>query len=268
MLTTQDLNSTYTWAVRPDGTIVGLIADKPKPTREVYDELVALKEQLENLNVVALQNQVTNLQASVTSQGNVIAQQAVSLSSQAQQLSDQATTLAGKATGTALSAAVNRISTLEALPIPQPSNAEPMAVALNSSPGSGTKYALEGHVHAARTQRTVKPLDASGQAQWMFAKTFDAMPALNYMVFQPAGSAPIIVDAVSWVMSGAKYAGVNLQGYRSQKLPNQTQLTLASLLTGVITGVNNLAASLTGYNIFGGGSLNGVNVHLSAGDQI
>lgn len=147
---------------------------------------------------------------------------------------------------------------------PAPSNTTPASVAVNGLQGTSTTYARSDHTHAARVQRKIVTLDANGLATWTFTRPFTTMPSLQYMVFQASGE-PIIVEAQSWVMSGSDYVGVNIKAYRSRAMPTLTPLTV---VTFVLTGVNQLFALLSGYNVFGGGSLNGVNVHLSAGDQM
>lgn len=151
---------------------------------------------------------------------------------------------------------------------PSPSTTMPASVALNGLQGTSTTYARSDHTHAARVQRKIVTLDSNGLATWTFAKPFTAEPSLQYMVFQSSGE-PIVVEAQSWVMSGSDYIGVNIKAYRSRALPTLTALSGGlTLITQVITGVNTLITALTGFNIFGGGSLTGVKVHLSAGDQM
>lgn len=145
----------------------------------------------------------------------------------------------------------------------------PQPVAVSAAKGSANKAPRVDHTHPARVQRTIVALDAQGQATWTFGRPFDAMPSLGYMVFQTAGQ-PIVVDASAWVMgsgpTAGKYVGVSVRAYRSQNLPIIN--AVSGLLTAVITGVNSLVSALTGFNVFGGGSLIGVQVHLSAGDQM
>lgn len=142
-------------------------------------------------------------------------------------------------------------------------------LAVTGLAGTGLKASREDHTHPARVQRTILTLAADGTASWTFTKPFDAMPSLGYMVVQAAGE-PIIVDATGFSMGTGptlgKYVSVAVKGRRSQPLPNLT--AVSGLLTAVITGVNTLVSSLTGFNVFGGGSLGGVLVCLSAGDQM
>lgn len=147
-------------------------------------------------------------------------------------------------------------------------NAVGKPVEVNGTTGTSTMAAREDHTHAARVQRKVVQLDADGLATWTFNKPFDNKPCVNPMVFQTSTTQPIVVEGVSFVMANGKYAGVTVKGYRSRALPVLTTLPIGALLTGVVTGVNTLTSALTGYNMFAGGQLSGVEVHLSAGDQM
>lgn len=163
-----------------------------------------------------------------------------------------------------------RVGTLEAKPdpvIPKPATTTPLQVAPSSAKGSSIEFALADHTHAARVQRKIVTLDANGYSTWTFAKPFASMPSLQYMVFQSSG-APIIVEGQTWIMDGTNFVGVTIRGYRSQNLPQQQQMGIGTLLSGLLNGVNVIASTLTGFNVFGGGSLNGVSVHMSAGDQM
>jgi hypothetical protein len=53
--------------------------------------------------------------------------------------------------------------------------------------------------------------------------------------------------------TNGRYYGVTIQGKRSRVLPTLTPLSGAlTLLTQLITGVNTVITSLTGYDVFGG----------------
>lgn len=179
--------------------------------------------------------------------------------------------IGAKAAGQDLSAAVQRIAAIENWSVPVPATMTPNQIALQSSKGVSTKYATEDHTHAARVQRKIVTLDSNGLATWTFNRAFEEnnKPSLTWLVFQATGN-PIIIEAVSWVREvmtptpSGKYLGVNVRGYRSRPLP------VIDLLTGLLnlTGVNGLITALTGFNVFGGGALSGVEVHLSAGDQL
>lgn len=260
MLTTKNLKTTPLWAVRPDGTIIGLVDAEPKTPQELYADIQKLVEQM---------------QATASSQSLSRLDTRLSLVEQVDvpAVDSRIKVLEGKpvATPQAVADAVSRIATLEAKPtpvIPKPATTAPPPVALQGSAGTSTEYALKDHTHEARTQRKVVTLDGNGLSTWTFAKPFENKPSLNYMVFQPTGTGKVVVDAVEWVMVAGKFAGVKVSGSRSQKLPQSPPVNALALLGNVITGVNNLISGLSGYDIFAGGNLNGVEVHLSAGDQI
>lgn len=260
MLTTKDLKTTPLWALRPDGSIIGLVDAEPKTPQELYAEIQQLVKQM---------------QATASSQSLSRLDTRLSLVEQVEgpATDNRIKILENKAVATPQSVldVASRVATLEAKPapvIPKPATTAPPPVALQGSAGISTEYALKDHTHEARTQRRVVTLDGNGLATWTFSKPFDNKPSMNYMVFQPTGTGKVVVDAVEWVMSGTKFVGVKVSGSRSQKLPQSPPVTGIALLANVITGLNNLIAGLSGYDIFAGGNLNGVEVHLSAGDQI
>lgn len=149
---------------------------------------------------------------------------------------------------------------------PSPSITTPISVAVDGVQGTSETYARSDHTHAARVQRRILTLDASGLATWTFTRAFTAEPSLQYMVFQSTGD-PIVVEAQSWVMNGANYTGVVVKGYRSRPLPALATIT-GTLLTDILTPLNNRLGLLNNFNLFGGASLTGVKVHMSAGDQM
>lgn len=146
---------------------------------------------------------------------------------------------------------------------PQLAEDLPAALAVQGDMGKSARAAREDHTHAARVQRQIVTLDSRGLATWTFGKPFSAMPSLQALVFQPSGE-PVVVEARAWIMDGARFAGVQVQGMRSRPLP---QINLVSgLLAAVITGVNTLVSALSGFRVFNTEGLSGVQVHLSAGD--
>lgn len=154
--------------------------------------------------------------------------------------------------------------------IPGLAGTAPAPLALAPAVGSGSAAARSDHAHQELGLAGIVTLSAAGTALWSFTRLFDAKPALGYMVFQASGQQPVVVEASSWVMGtgadAAKYAGVNVKGYRSQQLPALT--SVSGILTAVITGVNGLVSALSNFNVFGGGSLSGVEVHLIARDRL
>lgn len=119
---------------------------------------------------------------------------------------------------------------------------------------------------AGSLSTTTTPLtagtDRSGTATVTFTRAFNNKPGFSITEIDAAGSQPLVCVVTGFVGTGP-YTGCTIKGYRSQALPSQGQLSIASLLTGVINGVNALAASLTGFNIFGG-SASGASVSVVA----
>lgn len=118
---------------------------------------------------------------------------------------------------------------------------------------------------AAFDSAAILPLQPNGAVTFDFTQQYDAKPLLRYMVYNAAaGGMPIIVEAVSWKMSGNKYVGVNLQAYRAQKMGAMQPLSVATLLAGLITGVNSLITLVSGFNPFGNSDFTGAEVHVTA----
>lgn len=280
-ISTSNLKSTNMWAVRPDGRIIGLLYGPPKTVEELYDAMQQLVASMQSLptsqNVSSISTRIAVLEnvdfPQASDRLTALEAKPAATPKSVTDVAARVATLEGKpiATPQSVTDVASRIATLEAKPapvIPKPATTAPPPVALQGSAGTSTEYALKDHTHEARTQRKVVTLDGNGLATWTFAKPFENKPSLNYMVFQPTGTGKVVVDAVEWVMSGTKYAGVKVSGSRSQKLPQSPPVSPLAFLGNVITGVNNLISGLSGYDIFAGGNLNGVEVHLSAGDQI
>lgn len=138
--------------------------------------------------------------------------------------------------------------------IPKPAMIVPVNETNAGTPGNDeTRFAQQGHSHPRLTSTTTAVLDSNGQATIMFTRTFANQPGVVLTeVNAGASNQPLVLVAQSFIMTGPLFSGVNIKGYRSQPLPNQNQITVASLLTSVISGVNAIASSLTGYNVFGG----------------
>lgn len=137
--------------------------------------------------------------------------------------------------------------------IPKPATLEPMAERVGASIGTATaRFALEDHQHPRLTSTTTCVLDASGLATVPFTRTFNQQPGVVMTEVNSSSNQPLILVVQSFVQSNGVYTGAIVKGFRSQPLPSQSQLSVASLLTGVVTSLNGLASSLTGFNVFGG----------------
>lgn len=137
--------------------------------------------------------------------------------------------------------------------IPQPATVMPSSESTGGSAGSDTShFAQLGHSHPRLTSTTPAVLAADGTATVMFTRTFAAQPGVVMTEVNASGNQPLVMVVRSFVMSNSVYAGAVIKGYRSNPLPSQNQLSIASLLTGVISSLNAIASSLTGFNVFGG----------------
>lgn len=138
-------------------------------------------------------------------------------------------------------------------PVPNPAISLPLAEKTGAATGSEvSRYALEDHQHPRLTSTTYATLDASGQATITFTRTFTNKPGLNLTETDAvAGSQPLVLRGLTWTQDAQlRYTGVVIQGLRAQLLPALQPVN--GLLTVVITGVNTVVTSLTGFNIFGG----------------
>jgi len=192
--------------------------------------------------------------------------------------SDVATALSAKADTSALAAKADAavVAALSSTVSGKASSAElalvaaAMPVIANEIPQpevTGGQAGIEGmkvpgakHQHPRLSSTTTGSIAANGLATVTFTRTFTAAPGMVITEIPgtaPPQTMPATFKVESWVRdvmtptpSGA-YTGAVIRAWRSQVLPTQTTLSLVSLLSGVITGVNTLIASLTGFNIFG-----------------
>lgn len=148
--------------------------------------------------------------------------------------------------------------------IPKPATLIPPSESNAGSAGADlNQFAQMGHSHPRLTSTTAAVLTADGTSTIMFTRNFTAQPGVVMTEVNASGNQPLVMVVQSFVMVDGKYAGAVIKGYRSNPLPSQNQISVASLLTGVITSLNTLASSLTGFNVFGG-SANGAQVSVVA----
>lgn len=137
--------------------------------------------------------------------------------------------------------------------MPKPSTSTPAAEA--TAGGAGTnqnKFAQEGHAHPRLTSTTYVTLAADNTATVTFTRTFASKPGVVMTEVDASGTQPLVCVVQSFVMSSGVYTGCVIKGYRSQPLPAQASLNPLAILSAVTSGLNNLIASLTGFNVFGG----------------
>lgn len=112
--------------------------------------------------------------------------------------------------------------------VPAASQATPPAAALNGSVGTTTDvYALADHTHEVKVQRTIVTTDASGNATWTFAKSFNNLPAVTALANTTGMPIAISITAKS-------KTSVSIQAKQSRALP-----AVLTLLTNLLS-----------YNIF------------------
>ena len=146
--------------------------------------------------------------------------------------------------------------------VPQASTSTPPSESVSGTPGTNiARFAQEGHQHPRLTSTTYATLDNSGQALVTFTRSFVNKPGLNLTETDAtAGGQPLVMRAISWQRdANGLYTGVTIEGQRARMLPTLSALSgTLTLLTQVVTGVNNLVTALTNFNIFAGPAVGAV----------
>ena len=140
--------------------------------------------------------------------------------------------------------------------MPKPSTATPSSETTGGNTGTNAaKFAQEGHQHPRLTSTTYAVLDANGRATVMFTRSFMNKPGFSITEIDTNKTQPLVCVVESFIQPGGvgtPYTGCVIKGYRSQALPAQPQMNVLAILGTVVAGVNAIAASLTGFNVFGG----------------
>jgi len=242
--------------------------------------------------------QITSGQKALLDRINALQAQIQSLSGDPQAISALTTTLtnlqsqvngisvpdiSGLATKTALTNVENKIPIVPAIPdisglasktalstvegkIPAGSTVAPPNTDLVQQVGTSTKFAREDHTHKARIKRAMVTIGADGTAKWDFAEPFTMIPIVTHMVQETSGQ-----NRVNVIITSISTTSVTVYADRMRNLPVMQQLNsgLIGTVSAVVSGVNGLITSLSGYNLLGGpGSANGVKVHLYAAEPI
>lgn len=134
----------------------------------------------------------------------------------------------------------------------------PVTEAVAAQPGSGSRASRDDHRHPRLTSATVATLSASGEATVTFTRVFATQPCMDLTYVEETDNPPVILKVKSWVRDGSNnYTGCVVKGYRGQVLPTLAPMSgVLTLLTQVISGVNTLVSTLTGFNSFGGSAAN------------
>ncbi|SFH04333.1 hypothetical protein [Methylobacterium gossipiicola] len=138
--------------------------------------------------------------------------------------------------------------------IPSFATVMPKAEAGASNLGTVPQIPYADHQHPRLTATAKGTLDGTGNATVVFTQVFDAEPAVTVISVgaKSAGWAVPDFDVTFVTSAQGKFTGCTVYGRRARRLPPQplaaSPLALTTLLTGVITGVNAIAASITGYD--------------------
>jgi len=149
--------------------------------------------------------------------------------------------------------------------VPTANPAAPMPEMVGGKAGVDPRvFDAKGHSHPRVVSATYAMIKANGLSDpVMFTQQFNYQPCLVLTAVDPGGTQPpqLVVD--SWIKDGTNFVGCVVKGYRARLLPQNNQLTGIALLTALVTGVNNLIATLDRYNLFGG-SAQGLEVSVVA----
>jgi len=117
-------------------------------------------------------------------------------------------------------------------------------------PGAVDAITRPDHQHPRLTATAKGALDANGLATVVFTQVFDNEPAITVISVGARSAQKSVPDFdVTFTQDGAgKFTGCTVYGRRARALPQQTQLNVLSVLTGVIAGVNTIATTLGGYD--------------------
>ena len=134
--------------------------------------------------------------------------------------------------------------------IPPFTSMMPKAEAGTPALGSTKQIPYADHQHPRLTATARGTLDANGTASVTFTQVFDAEPAVTVLSVGARAAGKSIPDFDVTLVQDAngKYVGCTVYARRTRVLPQQTQLNVLAVLSGVITGVNTLAAALSGYD--------------------
>lgn len=146
--------------------------------------------------------------------------------------------------------------------IPQFSTSTPSPEATGGAAGSMGKVPHADHQHPRLTSSTSGQTAANGTASVTFTRSFATLPGVVLTAIDNTNSAGPSMKVMKWLTKNAQgqlvdrstsagstetYDGAVVYAWRGRALPTQTPISVATLLTGVITALNNLINALSGY---------------------
>jgi hypothetical protein len=138
--------------------------------------------------------------------------------------------------------------------IPPFATSMPKADSLVPTPGSTDALVRPDHQHPRPSSTSKGTLGSNGQASVVFTQVFDVEPAISIISIdaRTQGTAIPDFDFTFTTDANGKYIGGTVYGRRARKLPTQplaaSPIGVTGLLTAVISGLNALASSITGYD--------------------
>lgn len=172
--------------------------------------------------------------------------------------------------------------TMVAQTIPQFSSATPKSETMAGAAGGEGKVPHADHQHPRLTSSTSGQTLANGTASVTFTRSFATLPGVVLMAIENTNSAGPSMKVMKWLTKNAQgqlvdrstnanstesFDGAVVYAWRGRALPTQQTISLVTLLTGVITALNNLLTALSGYEPYvaaGGVSFTCIAVQSSA----
>lgn len=152
--------------------------------------------------------------------------------------------------------------TMVAQAIPSFSSDTPRAETPAGAVGNMGKVPHADHQHPRLTSSTAGTTGADGTATLAFTRSFATLPGVVLTAIENNTSAGPSLKVMKWKTKNAQgqlvdrstaqgstesYDGCVVYAWRGRALPTQQPISVVSLLTGVITGLNNLIGALSGY---------------------
>lgn len=232
----------------PVGPVVERFRHEPQPDLSPFakkDEVEAVAEAIPDVSGLARKSEVQAVAASIPDVSGLASKTSV----------QQVAAAIPDITPLALKSELTPLARKSEIPVVPPiDTAAPLSEKNAPAAGASGKVSDSRHRHERLSSTTYVTIGANGKAQVDFARKFSMKPGLNFTETEAVESSePVQCRSLNWIQdSNGMYVGVNIQAFRFRALPNQNPVTLGALLAGVITGVNNLVTSLTGFRVTGG----------------
>lgn len=124
----------------------------------------------------------------------------------------------------------------------------PLPEAVAASAGTMGRAARGDHRHKRLTSATNHTLDGSGLATVVFTQSFASEPSLA-LVALGSGTGPVPDFRGDFIKTGELWTGCTVYGERPRALVTSAPLSGITLVTNLVTALNTIFASLSGYSV-------------------